>query len=860
MEDLTGVAELMKCSAELLKGSKELDPNVPEGMPRFMSLVYNKSKKLVIPGLIYSGAIAVTVAATVATGGGFIAAASAMGICSSSIGLLKTMKDIYKGNKNDTAVESKKNTEMNDNLLNSVLGEMSEEISEKIKLLDTSIQSNLEAMSSSLNEINEKLGKIWEHQIHQHDKNIEVAFNEMNAKVKKKNFSCALESLNKMNFEMMKLNSNAGIEKARDRIMEAMKDGKQEAMQMYFYLLGLRQKLEAMIQMEHFLNDLTKSNTDTMKVYVKIKGTDYLQDLEGYWAIMKDVFEDQFKMPTILVIGKCGTGKSSLCNILAGLAEGADKELDGFATSPETASCTQVSKVREICYFGDPRRPLRIIDTPGFDDPTKNHDAEVIAEFVGVLKDEVKEINLLLLAMNGQSPRLENSLLAMIQIICGMFSTDVWDNLGTVFTRVSMDKLSIKKRTKQDPEHDENRAKGFVTSIEEVFKPKEKIKELQYFYMDAHYDEDIEEEVAALEESKEKLWKMISGNKSFDTNHVENVMTEHASLKKELQKQESKIEEMDSRMKEYEKKETDRIQKETNEKRQPVEGFTFFKIRDKSDIKLDVYHYSEYIELMCNDTLKPFKNAESFRETITTIETGHDNDVKFAACDFLSSEKLLNRIPRKHKSDKISQLVFILEISNFTNHFLTNLDIHMEEGNEQPLCVWHADDEVMPSMLHELHTFVIPPYAKERLIFRNSGQMYKTKLQGMMTMNIAKLHGEQSDNKMMVTFKIDNSTLMTNDTSFCVGFPDSKHSPMDIKNILQKSKNSIFHKNKIKKDFYEAIRFSKKEEKNTFIPSRSLTFPETPVAGEFNLSCYFGNARRCKCIVILSKTPEKTNP
>ena len=68
----------------------------------------------------------------------------------------------------------------------------------------------------------------------------------------------------------------------------------------------------------------------------------------------------------------------------------------------------------EFCYFGDPRRPLRIIDTPGFDDATKNLDTAIIADFVEVL----------LIALNGQSPRLEGSLLATIEIICGMFSPE----------------------------------------------------------------------------------------------------------------------------------------------------------------------------------------------------------------------------------------------------------------------------------------------------------------------------------------------------------------------------------------------------------------------------------------------------
>ena len=120
---------------------------------------------------------------------------------------------------------------------------------------------------------------------------------------------------------------------------------------------------------------MKEDSIDNMEDYLNEEGKLFLSDLEEYWGIMKEAFQDKFKVPAVLFVGKTGSGKSSLCNILAGLPPDSDGRIDGFATSPETEACTESTTVKECCYFGDPRRPIMLIDTPGFDDPTKNHDA-----------------------------------------------------------------------------------------------------------------------------------------------------------------------------------------------------------------------------------------------------------------------------------------------------------------------------------------------------------------------------------------------------------------------------------------------------------------------------------------------------
>ena len=116
----------------------------------------------------------------------------------------------------------------------------------------------------------------------------------------------------------------------------------------------------------------------------------------------------------ILVIGKTGTGKSSLCNVLCG----ADHNAQVFPVSAKAASCTQRTFFCEAFFNKNKEWPISLIDTIGFDDPDKDDDAKIIAELVLKLK------NLFVIAVNGQNPRLDGSLLEMIRIFEGMFGQD----------------------------------------------------------------------------------------------------------------------------------------------------------------------------------------------------------------------------------------------------------------------------------------------------------------------------------------------------------------------------------------------------------------------------------------------------
>ena len=144
----------------------------------------------------------------------------------------------------------------------------------------------------------------------------------------------------------------------------------------------------------------------------------------------------------LLIIGKTGTGKSSLCNVLTGNPFNSDI----FPVSSEADSCTQKTKFCDAFFNGNKEMPVSIIDTIGFDDPATDNDAETVAELVEKLKNACDHVNCFVLAVNGQNPRLDGSLVGMIRLFDGIFGEQFWKQMIVVFTIMAMDQKSVKKR------------------------------------------------------------------------------------------------------------------------------------------------------------------------------------------------------------------------------------------------------------------------------------------------------------------------------------------------------------------------------------------------------------------------------
>ena len=128
-------------------------------------------------------------------------------------------------------------------------------------------------------------------------------------------------------------------------------------------------------------------------------------------------------------------------------------------------------------------RPVTLIDSPGFDDPEKNQDAEIISDLVDKLQD-MNEVHQILIAVNGTNPRLDGSMKAMIDIFQRMFTTQIWENIGIVFTKLPMDQASVERWENSSQQSYQEFADAYVGKLKGKFEIKSNI-EPETFFIDS---------------------------------------------------------------------------------------------------------------------------------------------------------------------------------------------------------------------------------------------------------------------------------------------------------------------------------------------------------------------------------------
>merc|ERR1711892_323878 len=241
--------------------------------------------------------------------------------------------------------------------------------------------------------------------------------------------------------------------------------------------------------------------------------------------------DDRMKL---LIIGKTGTGKSSLCNVITGHP----MDSDIFPVSAEAVSCTQSTQFGWVNFNANVGRPISLIDTIGFDDPKKDKDADIIGELVHQLKNNCDYVNLFMIAVNGQNPRLDGALMGMIRIFEGMFGQEFWKQAVIAFTRIPMDVKSIKKRNKNTKQSDEELAKEYLKVVENEFPNG---NGLQYLFLDACYDTEEDADPAekeAFDNAMKILWKSLNKSPGLPTTKVQDVETESKKLKMAIEEKE----------------------------------------------------------------------------------------------------------------------------------------------------------------------------------------------------------------------------------------------------------------------------------------------------------------------------------
>ena len=116
----------------------------------------------------------------------------------------------------------------------------------------------------------------------------------------------------------------------------------------------------------------------------------------------------------VLIIGKTGVGKSTLCNKLV--------STDQFPTSQGTDSCTREIRVQDGFYLGDKELPITLIDTVGFGDKAQDSDSTETTALIRKLKQDFSHVNLFVIVLNGNDPRIDKSQKEMLDLFAAVLT------------------------------------------------------------------------------------------------------------------------------------------------------------------------------------------------------------------------------------------------------------------------------------------------------------------------------------------------------------------------------------------------------------------------------------------------------
>merc|ERR1712210_416929 len=210
----------------------------------------------------------------------------------------------------------------------------------------------------------------------------------------------------------------------------------------------------------------------------------------------------------------------------------------GFPVSAEAMSCTQRTVFCDAFFNKDKEWPFSLIDTIGFDDPDKDDDAKIIAELALKLKNGCDFVNLFVIAVNGQNPRLDGSLVGMIKVFEGMFGQDFWKQVVVLFTRMPMDEKAKKKREKNSKQSDDELAQKYMAEVAKRFKNG---KQIDYVFLDSCFDKEDPEEKRCFDQAMDKLLNALNAANDLPTSKVQEVAKEQEEDAKKLADQEKQL-------------------------------------------------------------------------------------------------------------------------------------------------------------------------------------------------------------------------------------------------------------------------------------------------------------------------------
>jgi len=285
----------------------------------------------------------------------------------------------------------------------------------------------------------------------------------------------------------------------------------------------------------------------------------YLKALLALWSLAGlvlglgpppgvDSNEFRFPSPRIVILGATGVGKSSLANVLVGR----DKNYDGrrFHDGCFKVAATKDVVTKETCadvgYWlgntGDGAR-FTVIDTPGFGDRLIEEE-KTIESLVQTLRDEIRYINVFVIAFKQTDTRMTYALRSMISLFEKMFGDGFWDNAILEATHWSHSNHAAERRNESIPVITEAWwSAEFNKKLRQEFSLK---RDLGAVFIDTYYKEEDPKELNAFNQNTNELFKFANSSEPFACKDIKIALTEIMELTKTLDQTQEKVREKEN--------------------------------------------------------------------------------------------------------------------------------------------------------------------------------------------------------------------------------------------------------------------------------------------------------------------------